>query len=162
VEAIANGVPAFRAPAIKRAQGTEIGLGLLLGAMLIGLAVLIKVHHIVPRGNVTVLAQLSAGAFGTGWPFYVTNLSVTLVLAFAANTSFGGLPVLMSLLAKDNRLPHLFGLRAERPVFRYGVSALALLSALLLILIGADTNRLLPLFAIGGLPPVWLTSCPRN
>ncbi len=149
MEAIANGVPAFRAPAIKRAQGTEIGLGLLLGAMLIGLAVLIKVHHIVPRGNVTVLAQLSAGAFGTGWPFYVTNLSVTLVLAFAANTSFGGLPVLMSLLAKDNRLPHLFGLRAERPVFRYGVSALALLSALLLILIGADTNRLLPLFAIG-------------
>lgn len=149
VEAIANGVPAFRDPAIRRAQRTEIGLGVLLGVMLIGLAVLIKVHHVVPRGNVTVLAQLSAGAFGTGWPFYVTNLSVTLVLAFAANTSFGGLPVLMSLLARDNRLPHLFGLRAERPVFRYGVGALALLSALLLLLIGADTNRLLPLFAIG-------------
>ncbi len=149
VEAIANGVPAFRSPAVKRAQHTEVGLGVLLGTMLIGLAVLIRVRHIVPRGGVTVIAQLSAGAFGTGWPFYVTNLAVTLVLAFAANTSFGGLPVLMSLLAKDNRLPHLFALRAERPVFRYGVSALALLSAVLLIAIGADTNRLLPLFAIG-------------
>jgi len=149
VEAIANGVPAFRTPAVKRAQRTELALGVLLGAMLIGLALLIKLHHVVPRADVTVLAQLSAGAFGTGWPFYVTNLSVTLVLAFAANTSFGGLPVLMSLLAKDNRLPHLFGLRAERPVFRYGVSALAILAAVLLIVIGADTNRLLPLFAIG-------------
>jgi amino acid transporter len=149
VEAIANGVPAFRTPAIKRAQHTEVGLGVLLGVMLIGLAVLIKMHHIVPRGNVTVLAQLSAAAFGTGWPFYVTNLSVTLVLGFAANTSFGGLPVLMSLLAKDNRLPHLFGLRAERPVFRYGVTALAILSAILLVATKADTNRLLPLFAIG-------------
>ena len=149
VEAIANAVPTFRPPAVARAQRTEVALGALLGTMLLGLALLIKLHHVVPRSNVTVLAQLSAGAFGTGWPFYVMNLSVTLVLAFAANTSFGGLPVLMSLLAKDNRLPHLFGLRAERPVFRYGVSALALLSAALLILFGADTNRLLPLFAIG-------------
>jgi amino acid transporter len=149
VEAIANGVPAFREPAVKRAQRTELSLGVLLGVMLIGLSVLIKVHHVVPRGDVTVLAQLSAAAFGTGWPFYVTNLVVTLVLAFAANTSFGGLPVLMGLLAKDNRLPHLFGLRAERPVYRYGVSALALFAAVLLIAVGADTNRLLPLFAIG-------------
>src|SRR5215475_915856 len=117
--------------------------------MLIGLSLLIRLHNVVPRGNVTLLAQLSAAAFGTGWPFYLTNLTVTLVLAFAANTSFGGLPVLLSLLAKDHRLPHLFALRAERPVFRYGVSALAILSGLLLIALGADTHRLLPLFAIG-------------
>jgi len=149
VEAIANGVPAFRAPAVKRAQHTEVALGVLLGTMLLGLALLIKVHHVVPRGNVTVLAQLSAAAFGTGWPFYITNLTVTLVLGCAANTSFGGLPVLMSLLAKDNRLPHLFGLRAERPVFRFGVAALGILAAILLIATDADINRLLPLFAIG-------------
>jgi hypothetical protein len=74
---------------------------------------------------------------------------VTLVLAFAANTSFGGLPVLMSLLAKDDRMPHLFGLRAEKPVYRYGVVALAVFSAIILIASGADTHRLLPLFAIG-------------
>lgn len=149
VEAIANSVPAFRTPAVKRAQRTEVGLGVLLGIMLIGLAVVIHIHHIVPRGDVTVLAQLSAAAFGTGWPFYVSNLAVTLVLALAANTSFGGLPVLLNLLGQDHRLPHLFTLRAERPVFRVGVGVLAALAAVVLIIVHADTNRLLPVFAIG-------------
>src|SRR5271156_3869802 len=149
VEAIANAVPAFRSPAVKRAQRCEIALGVLLGAMLLGLALQIRLHQVVPRGNVTILAQLSAGAFGTGWPFYVINLSVTLVLAFAANTSFGGLPVLLQLLARDHRMPHMFALRAEKPVFRYGVTVLALLAAAVLLIVDADTQRLLPVFAIG-------------
>jgi amino acid transporter len=149
VEAIANAVPAFRSPAVKRAQHCEVALGVLLGAMLMGLAFLIRLHGMVPRGNVTLLAQLSAAAFGTGWPFYVINLAVTLVLAFAANTSFGGLPVLMQLLAKDHRLPHMFALRAEKPVFRYGITALALLAAVVLLIVSADTQKLLPVFAIG-------------
>jgi amino acid transporter len=149
VEAIANAVPAFRSPAVKRAQHCEIALGVLLGAMLLGLALQIRLHQVVPRGSVTILAQLSAGAFGTGWPFYVINLSVTLVLAFAANTSFGGLPVLLQLLARDHRMPHMFALRAEKPVFRYGVTALALLAAAVLLIVNADTQRLLPVFAIG-------------
>ncbi|MYV39090.1 amino acid permease [Streptomyces sp. SID1328] len=149
VEAIANGVPAFREPRVKRAQRTELMLGALLGLMLIGLAVLIRRDHVAPRGGVTVLAQLTAGAYGTGWPYYATNLIVTVALGFAANTSFGGLPVLMSLLAKDHRLPHLFGLRTERPVYRWGVVALAVLAALLLIAVNADTHRMIPLFAIG-------------
>jgi amino acid transporter len=170
VEAIANGVPAFRQPRVKTAQRTEIALGMLLGVMLVGLAILIRAHHVVPRGGVTILAQVTAGAFGTGWPFYVSNLAVTLVLALAANTSFGGLPVLMSLLAKDHRLPHLFYLRAERPVYRYGIVALGLASMLLLIAVNADTNRLIPLFTIGvfvgftisqvGLVRHWLTERP--
>jgi amino acid transporter len=172
VEAIANGVPAFREPRVRTAQKTEIALGVLLGVMLIGLAILIRAHHIVPRGGVTILAQLTAGAFGTGWPFYVSNLAVTLVLALAANTSFGGLPVLMSLLAKDHRLPHLFYLRAERPVYRHGIVALAVLSLLLLIAVNADTNKLIPLFTIGvfvgftisqvGLVRHWITDRPRQ
>ena len=149
VEAIANAVPQFRTPIVKRAQHTEVALGVLLAAMLLGLAALIRLHQVTPRGDVTVLAQLSAGAFGTGWPFYVTNLAVTVVLALAANTSFGGLPVLMQLLAKDHRLPHLFTLRAERPVYRYGVAALGVLAAAVLLLVGAETHRLLPVFAIG-------------
>ncbi|MGW4984470.1 APC family permease [Streptomyces mirabilis] len=149
VEAIANGVPSFREPRVKRAQRTELMLGALLGLMLIGMALLIRRDHVAPRGGVTVLAQLTAGAYGTGWPYYATNLIVTLALAFAANTSFGGLPVLMSLLAKDHRLPHLFGLRAERPVYRWGVVTLALLAAVLLIAVNADTHRMIPLFAIG-------------
>lgn len=149
VEAIANGVPSFREPRVRRAQRTELMLGALLGLMLIGLAVLIRRDHVAPRGGVTVLAQLTAGSYGTGWPYYATNLIVTLALAFAANTSFGGLPVLMSLLARDHRLPHLFGLRTERPVYRWGVVALGLLAALLLIAVDADTHRMIPLFAIG-------------
>ncbi|MFD8213847.1 APC family permease [Streptomyces sp. NPDC059697] len=149
VEAIANGVPSFREPRVKRAQRTELMLGALLGLMLIGMALLIRRDHVAPRGGVTVLAQLTAGAYGTGWPYYATNLIVTLALAFAANTSFGGLPVLMSLLAKDHRLPHLFGLRTERPVYRWGVVTLALLATVLLIAVNADTHRMIPLFAIG-------------
>ncbi|MGW7006352.1 APC family permease [Streptomyces sp. NPDC054933] len=149
VEAIANGVPAFREPRVRRAQRTELMLGSLLGVMLVGLSVLIRRDHVAPRGGVTVLAQLTAGAYGTGWAYYATNLIVTLALGLAANTSFGGLPVLMSLLARDHRLPHLFALRAERPVYRYGVVALALLAAALLIAVDGDTQRLIPLFAIG-------------
>ena len=149
IEAIANGVPTFRRPRARRAQRTELMLGALLGAMLIGLSVLIRREHVAPRGGVTVLAQLTAGSFGTGWAYYAASIAVTLVLALAANTSFGGLPVLMSLLSDDDRLPHLFGLRAERPVHRYGVVALALLAAVLLIAVNAVTARLIPLYAIG-------------
>jgi amino acid transporter len=149
VEAISNGVPAFRQPRVRTAQGTEISLGVVLGVMLVGLAILIRAHHVVPRGGVTILAQVSAGAFGTGWAFYVSNIAVAAVLGLAANTSFGGLPVLMSLLARDNRLPHLFYLRAEKPVYRYGIVALALLAAVLLVAVRAQTSRLIPLFTIG-------------
>jgi amino acid transporter len=172
VEAIANGVPAFRSPRVRTAQRTEISLGVLLAVMLVGLAILIRAHHVVPRGGVTILAQVTAGAFGTGWPFYVSNLAVTLVLALAANTSFGGLPVLMSLLAKDHRLPHLFYLRAERPVYRHGIVALALAAMLMLIAVAAQTNRLIPLFTIGvfvgftisqvGLVRHWVKARPRR
>src|ERR1700716_521006 len=106
VEAIANGVPAFRQPRVRTAQRTELALGALLAVMLIGIATLIRVHDVAPRGGVTMLAQLTAGAFGTGWPYYVSTLAVAAVLGLAANTSFGGLPVLMSILARDHRLPH--------------------------------------------------------
>lgn len=168
VEAISNGVPAFRKPRIRTAQRTEIALGALLAVMLIGLAILIRAHHIEPRGGVTMLAQVTAGAVGKGWAFYVTNLSVTAVLGLAANTSFGGLPVLMSLLAKDHRLPHMFYLRAERPVYRHGIVLLALLAMLLLFAVDAKTEKLIPLFTIGvfvgftisqvGLVRHWLTT----
>jgi amino acid transporter len=149
VEAIANGVPAFRKPRVRTAQRTEVSLGVILGIVLIGLAILIRAHHVVPRGGVTELAQLMAGAFGTGWAFYVSNLAVTIVLGLAANTSFGGLPVLMSILARDHRLPHVFYLRAERPVYRFGIFSLAVMAALLLVAVNAETNRLIPLYAIG-------------
>lgn len=149
VEAIANGVPMFREPRVRRAQRTELMLGVLLGSMLVGIALLIRRDDVIPRGDVTILAQLTAGAYGTGWLYYAVNIIVTFALGLAANTSFGGLPVLMALLAKDHRLPHLFALRSERPVHRYGVVAVAVLAAMLLIAVDAQTHRLIPLFAIG-------------
>ncbi|WP_367136191.1 MULTISPECIES: APC family permease [Streptomyces] len=149
VEAVANAVPAFRAPAQRRAQRTEVALGALLGVMLIGLAVLIGRFHLQPVEGVTVLAQLADASLGHNWAFYVVQFATVVLLALAANTSFGGLPVLMALLARDNYLPHVFGLKADRQVHRHGVLALAAVSALLLLFSGGDVNTLVPLFAIG-------------
>ncbi|MGW7031129.1 APC family permease [Streptomyces xanthophaeus] len=149
VEAVANAVPAFRAPAARRAQRTEVALGALLGVMLIGLSVLIGRFHLQPVEGVTVLAQLADASFGHNLAFYVVQFATMVLLALAANTSFGGLPVLMSLLARDNYLPHVFALKADRQVHRHGVVWLALVSAALLVFSGGDTNTLVPLFAIG-------------
>jgi hypothetical protein len=77
------------------------------------------------------------------------SITITIVLALAANTSFGGLPILGSLLARDNFLPHLFGLRGDRQVFNAGIWVLAILSAALLVAVGGNTNELIPMFAIG-------------
>ncbi|MFD6912235.1 APC family permease [Streptomyces virginiae] len=149
VEAVANAVPSFRAPAARRAQRTEVALGALLGVMLIGLSILIGRFHLQPVEGVTVLAQLADASFGHNIAFYVVQFATMVLLALAANTSFGGLPVLMSLLARDNHLPHVFALKADRQVHRHGVVWLALVSALLLVFSGGDTNTLVPLFAIG-------------
>ncbi|MFI1830616.1 APC family permease [Streptomyces sp. NPDC020412] len=149
VEAVANAVPSFRAPAARRAQHTEVALGALLGVMLIGLSVLIGRFQLQPVEGVTVLAQLADASLGHNWGFYVVQFATVVLLALAANTSFGGLPVLMSLLARDNYLPHVFRLKADREVHRHGVLALAAVAALLLLFSGGDTNTLVPLFAIG-------------
>jgi amino acid transporter len=149
VEAIANGVPLFREPRVKRAKRTELLLGLILATMLLGLAVLSNKFHIQPRTNQTVLSQIMVDAVGRHWAYYIVSLTITLVLALAANTSFGGLPVLTSLLARDNYLPHLFGVRDSRLVFGNGVVVLAVSSGALLVAVGGNTNTLIPLFAIG-------------
>jgi hypothetical protein len=149
VEAIANAVPEFRKPRARRAQHTEMWLGILLGTMLIGLGILIRKFHVVPHSNITVLAQLTEASLGRNVAYYAIGLITTVLLALAANTSFGGLPVLASLLAKDNFLPHMFGLRADRQVHRYGVVVLAVLAAALLVASKGDTQALVPLFAVG-------------
>ncbi len=149
VEAIANSVPQFRVPRVKRAQHTELWLGVLLGVMLLGLGALIRRWDVVPQPGTTVLAELTAGAIGHNALFYIIQLITLVLLSLAANTSFGGLPVLAGLLAHDNFLPHVFGLRADRRVFRYGVGVLAVAAALLLIAARGDTQDLVPLFAVG-------------
>ncbi|MCW2945502.1 MAG: amino acid permease [Actinoallomurus sp.] len=149
VEAIANAVPSFRKPRVERAQRAEVALGALLGLMLIGIGILIVKFHIRPVRGITILSQVTAGSLGHGLGYYLMQFSTVILLALAANTSFGGMPVLAQLLAKDNNLPHLFGLRAERQVHRYGIYFLAATGALLLIGTGGDMNTLVPLFAIG-------------
>src|SRR3984885_9711670 len=133
VEAIANAVPSFRRPRARRAQHTEMWLGILLGTMLIGLSILIRKFQVTPTPTETVLAELTAASLGHNFLFYAVQMITTVLLALAANTSFGGLPVLASLLATDNFLPHLFFLRADRQVHRYGIGVLAVAAALLLV-----------------------------
>ncbi|AYG78379.1 Putrescine importer PuuP [Streptomyces hundungensis] len=149
VEAIANAVPSFRAPRARRAQRAEVALGAVLGLMLIGLSVLIGRFHLQPVEGVTVLAQLADASLGHNAAFYVIQFATMILLALSANTSFGGLPVLLKLLARDNYLPHVFALKADRQVHRHGVLTLAVVSAALLVFSGGDTNTLVPLFAIG-------------
>ena len=149
VEAIANGVPLFKQPRVVLAKRTEALLGIILAVMLIGLAVLARRWHVGPRSGQTVLSQIMAYAVGRHWAYYIVTLTITLVLALAANTSFGGLPVLGSLLARDNFLPHIFALRDDRQVFANGIWALAAMSAVLLLAVDGNTEKLIPLFAIG-------------
>jgi amino acid transporter len=169
VEAIANGTPLFRQ---RLAKQTELLLGVLLGVMLIGLAILVQRLHIVPRANDTVLSQIMAKVLTPGWAYDALSIVITVVLALAANTSFGSLPVLASLLAKDNYLPHALALRGDRLVFTNGIWILAILSASVLAATGGNTDSLIPLFAVGvftgftlaqaGLVRHWWVKRPRG
>ena len=105
--------------------------------------------RIAPRSGQTVLSQIMAIAVGSDWAYYAMSLTIMLVLALAANTSFGGLPVLASLLAKDHYLPHLYSLRDDRQVFAPGIWTLSILSGALLIAVRGNALTLIPLFAIG-------------
>ncbi len=149
VEAIANGVPLFEQPRVKRAKQTELLLGVILALMLLGLGVLIAHFHVAPRINDTVLSQVMAISVGRTWAYYAVSIAITVVLGMAANTSFGGLPILASLLARDNYLPHMFSMRGDRLVYTKGVWALAILSGLILVAVSGNTDTLIPLFAIG-------------
>jgi amino acid transporter len=149
VEAIANAVPQFRKPRERRAQHTEVWLGLLLGVMLLGLGAEIRRFHVVPQHATTVLAQLAEASVGHNAIYFAIQLITMVLLALAANTSFGGLPVLAAILARDNFLPHMFALRADRQVHRYGVVVLAIAAAALLIAAKGNTQALVPLFAVG-------------
>jgi hypothetical protein len=119
-----------------------------------------------------VLSQIIADAIGRHWAYYVMSLTITVVLALAANTSFGGLPILESLLARDNFLPHLFAQRDDRQTLAFGIWTLAILAGVLLIAVRGHTQTLIPLFAIGvftgftlsqtGLVVHWRRTRPRH
>ena len=124
-------------------------LGVTLGVMLIGLAILIRKFHVTPAPTQTVLAQVAAASLGKGAVFYFVQLITVVLLALAANTSSAGCRCLPRCWPGTTILPHLFYLRADRQVHRYGVTVLAVAAALLLVAADGNTQRLVPLFAIG-------------
>src|ERR1022692_1972859 len=154
VEAVSNGVTAFRDPAVQSAQRTLRLLIAILIALLGGIAWLGQAYHIGATdpggpGYQSMLSQLLGAIAGRGAFYYVTISSVVLVLVFSANTSFSGFPRLCRVIAETGYLPTSFGARGRRLVYSEGIVVLAVISALLLIVFGGVTDRLIPLFAIG-------------
>jgi len=154
VEAVSNGVKAFREPVIPTARRTLTIIIALLMGLLLGVAYLIHAYSIqatVPGqpGYQSVLSMLLAAVTGRGIFYYLTIGSILLVLALSANTAFADFPRLCRAIAQDNYLPHSFATRGRRLVYSQGILVLAILSAGLLILFGGVTDRLIPLFAVG-------------
>jgi amino acid transporter len=154
VEAVSNGVKAFREPTVKNAQRTLTVIIFLLAVMLAGISYLVKVYGIAATdpgqpGYQSLLSMLIAAVFGKGVFYYVTIAGILLVLSLSANTAFADFPRLCRAIAQNNYLPHVFGYRGRRLVYTYGIVVLAVLCAALLILFGGVTDRLIPLYAVG-------------
>ncbi len=154
VEAVSNGMNAFRAPAVPNAQRTLTIIVAVLAALLAGIAYLAKVYNIGATppegaGYESVLSQLVGAVAGRGVFYYVTLATVLAVLALSANTGYADFPRLCRLIAEDDFLPHAFANRGRRLVYSLGIGILTLLSGLLLVAFGGVTDRLIPLFAVG-------------
>jgi amino acid transporter len=154
VEAVSNGVMAFRDPTDKYARLTLTIIIAILMVMLGGIAYLCPVYAIaatVPGevGYQSVLSQLIAAVAGNGTFYWVSIISILFVLALSANTAFADFPRLARAIAHNGFLPHSFTLRGRRLVYAPGVYALAFLTALLLTIFGGVTDRLIPLYAVG-------------
>ena len=154
VEAVSNGVKAFREPAVKNAQRTLTVIILILAVLLAGISYLVKAYGIAATdpgqpGYQSLLSMLIAAVFGKGYFYYLTIASILFVLSLSANTAFADFPRLCRAIAQNNYLPHAFGYRGRRLVYTYGIVVLAVLCGGLLILFGGVTDRLIPLYAVG-------------
>ena len=154
VEAISNGVPAFKEPAWRNARRTLVIMGSLLGAMFLGLSILASHMKVAPfeEGTPTVIAQIGELVYGGGVGralFYSLQAGTMLILVLAANTSFADFPRLASFHAGDNFMPRWLTKRGHRLVFSNGVFFLAFFAIVLLVITGAKVDRLIPLYAIG-------------
>jgi amino acid transporter len=154
VEAVSNGVMAFREPTSANARKTlSVIIGILI-ILLAGIAWLVKVYHIAATdpgaaGYQSVLSMLVAAVAGRGVFYYVTIASILFVLALSANTAFADLPRLCRIIALDGYLPRSLANRGRRLVFSEGIFVLTALCGVLLILFGGVTDRLIPLYAVG-------------
>ena len=154
VEAVSNGVKAFREPTVKNAQRTLTVIIFLLALLLAGISYLVKTYGIAATdpgqpGYQSVLSLLTAAVFGKGFFYDLTIGSILVVLSLSANTAFADFPRLCRAIAQNNYLPHVFGYRGRRLVYTYGIVVLALLCGGVLLLFGGITDRLIPLYAVG-------------
>ncbi len=154
VEAVSNGVQAFKEPVVPAARATLTAIIAILIVLLGGIAFLVRCYEITATdpgqpGYQSVLSMLTAAVAGKGIFYDITMFSVLLVLCLSANTSFADFPRLCRMVARDNYLPHSLTLRGRRLVYSQGIVTLAILAGLLLILFGGVTDRLIPLFAVG-------------
>jgi amino acid transporter len=152
VEAIANGVPAFKPPEAKNAANTMTMMAILLAVLFIGITIIADVFHILPteEGGQTVVAQVAAAVFGNGSILFVAFQAATaLILFLAVNTSFNAFPRLAAILAVDGFMPRQFSFRGDRLAFSWGIVLLATVAGVLLVMFGGDTHALIPLYSVG-------------
>ncbi len=153
VEAISNGVPAFKPPEWKNARSTLMVMGTCLGVMFIGISWLAMQMQVIPSDKKTVISQIAAGVFGSGTighvAFYAVQATTMLILVLAANTSFADFPRLASFHADDHFMPKQLTKRGHRLVFSNGIVLLSIAAAGLVVLFQADVTHLIPLYAIG-------------
>jgi amino acid transporter len=149
VEAVSDGVPAFKAPEADNARTVLTWLGALLIALFLGMTYLAYDFGIVPRHGETVASQLARHVFGTGVIYFEIQIVTMLILLLAANTAFADFPRLAFFLSRDGFIPRQFGTQGDRLVFSNGILILAGLAALLLVVFGGDTHALIPLYAVG-------------
>ena len=154
VEAVSNGVNAFRAPSVCYAHRTLATIVVVLGVLLAGIAYLVPAYHIAAMdqadpGYQTVLSQLAGAVVGRGWVYFVAIGSLLAVLCLSANTSFAGFPRLCRQVARDEYLPRSLALPGRRLVNSVGILWLAVCAGALLVVFDGITDRLIPLFAVG-------------
>jgi amino acid transporter len=152
VEAIANGVPAFKPPESKNAADTMTVMAVILAILFIGLTVFAVTFGLRPteEGGPSIVAMAARTAFGAGSPlFYAFAASTALILFLAANTSFNAFPRLAAILAEDGYMPRQFSFRGDRLAYSWGIVLLAAIAFLLLAAFGGDTHALIPLYSVG-------------
>jgi amino acid transporter len=149
IEAVSNGVPAFRKPEAKNASFTLVVLAILLATLFLGITAIAVWLGIAPREDESLVSQIARIVFHGGPLYYVVQIATTLILVLAANTSFAGFPRLASILARDGYLPRQLGNLGDRLAFSNGIIALAVAASLLLVLFAGNTHQLIPLYALG-------------
>jgi len=149
IEAVSNGVPNFKPPESKNAATVLVWMAVILTTFFVGLTVLAHQFDVAPSETKTVVAQVAQTVFGKTPFFYIVQAATAMILVLAANTSFNGLPVLASVMARDGFLPRQFTFRGDRLALSHGIVALGAASAGLLIIFTGDVHRLIPLYAVG-------------